>query len=331
MPPSVGASSSPDRKERHFFQGTGSARRNRGIALVVVLWILALLALIATLFIKDVRTDASLARNLLEQTEAQALAEAGLALAVAGLSTQYERGGLRADGTVYEYKLGAGQLRFAIYDEGGKIDLNAAPSELIAAHLAGAGGLSEPESVALADAIVDFRDPDDLRRLQGAEAADYRAEGSLYRPKNLPFETVDELGAVLGMTEELFRAVVDGFTVHSGQRRPQWVVAVPSLRAWLPESLKPDSSTEPEHSPALPVTVLALGPTPRRSGLRVYGVHAEGLSDGGGRFAIDSTIRIPKNGGAHQVLEWAIARSVLFPTGSPSEDAGDTAADAQRP
>ena len=136
---------------------------------------------------------------------------------------------------------------------------------------------------------------------------------------------------MLGMTEKLLRRVAGGFTVHSGQRRPQWIVAVPSLREWLPDNLKLDSTTEPEHRPALPLTVLALGPTPRRSGLGVYGVHAEGLSDGGGRFAIDSKIRIPKNGGAHQVLEWTITRSVLFPSDAPSEVSGDTAADAQRP
>lgn len=299
-----------------LFRGGHGTSANRGIAYVAVLWAVALLALLASVFVRSVRTDVSLVRNLQEQAEAQALAEAGMALAVKGLATATAAGGLRADGTVYEMLLGDGRLRFSIQDEDGKIDLNAAPRELIEAHLRHAGSLEESRSGALADAVIDFRDPDDLKRLEGAEARDYAAAGSRYRPKNAPYATVGELAGVLGMDQAIYRSVADGFTVHSRSRRPDWTVAAPSLRRWLPEALKqrgeqPDDGRS-AHAPALPLQVLDLGPTARRSDLGVFTIHAEGMSDGGGRFAVDCTVKLPRDGGPHAVLEWSQAESYLF-------------------
>jgi len=50
----------------------------RGIALVSVLWIAGLLAIMAASFVSASRTEARLARNLLENAKAEALADAGV-------------------------------------------------------------------------------------------------------------------------------------------------------------------------------------------------------------------------------------------------------------
>ena len=63
-----------------------------------------------------------------------------------------------------------------------------------------------------------FRDPGDRRRLNGAEESDYRAAGLPYRPKNAPFEVVDELQQVMGMTRQLYERVAPFVTVYT--RRP---------------------------------------------------------------------------------------------------------------
>ena len=68
-----------------------------------------------------------------------------------------------------------------------------------------AGELDEPSAARLVDAIGDWKDADDLRRPNGAEAADYQAAGSPYLPANALFETVPELQRVLGMTPALYR------------------------------------------------------------------------------------------------------------------------------
>lgn len=62
-----------------------SPRRQRGLALVVVLWVLVLLALIAASFTYTTRTEVNLTRNLIEAARAEALADAGVNRAILGL------------------------------------------------------------------------------------------------------------------------------------------------------------------------------------------------------------------------------------------------------
>ena len=56
-------------------------RDRRGLALVTVLWVLMLLSLMAASFMKTTRTEVNITRNLIENAEAEALADAGVYLA----------------------------------------------------------------------------------------------------------------------------------------------------------------------------------------------------------------------------------------------------------
>ena len=79
------------------------------------------------------------------------------------------------------------------------------------------GGADADVAAHIADAIQDWRDPDDLKRPNGAEDADYRAADLKYGPANAPFETVTELARVMGVTPAIFARVADSLTVHSRQ------------------------------------------------------------------------------------------------------------------
>lgn len=103
-----------------------------------------------------------------------------------------------------------------VQDAFGRIDLNAAGDEMIRAALLTAG-LSTEQADQLADAIADWRDADDLRRLNGAERDDYLAAGRVSGPRNGPFESVAELEQVLGMTRDVFEKLEAIFTVHAGR------------------------------------------------------------------------------------------------------------------
>ncbi|MCH9050832.1 MAG: general secretion pathway protein GspK, partial [Proteobacteria bacterium] len=153
----------------------------RGIALVIVLWGLVLLAVIAAAFTTETRTEVTLARNHLENAKAKALADAGVHAAMLGLHRREVERRWRADGTVYSITLGLrhaeaapaaqageGEVSIVIEDEAGKIDLNAAPDELIHGLLV-AVGLADAEAQALTAAIADFRDADDETHPGGAE------------------------------------------------------------------------------------------------------------------------------------------------------------------
>ncbi len=67
--------------------------RNRGIALVVVLWTLLLLSLIAASFLALTRGEIGVARNAVDNARAEALADAGVHRAVLGLMRPVSGGG----------------------------------------------------------------------------------------------------------------------------------------------------------------------------------------------------------------------------------------------
>ena len=196
-------------------EGRRALGSQNGIALVAVLWVLVLLSVIAGDFLRESRTQTQLARNLLENARARALAEAGVNRAIFDLLDP--KGQWQADGTAYAFPFGDGKVSVSIQDEGGKINLNRARDELLQG-LFVVFDLDEEEAAHLVDANADFRDPDDLRRLNGAEESDYRAAGLPYRPKNAPFEVVDELQQVMGMTRQLYERVAPFVTVYT--RRP---------------------------------------------------------------------------------------------------------------
>ena len=190
-------------------------RRQGGVALVLVLWVITLLSVIAGNFAFSMRSEAQIARNLISAAQARALADAGVQKAWLELlkpPTDLQR--WQANGVAHEFRMGDAILRVTIQDEAGKIDLNMAPDALLKG-LFKSVGLSDDANAALVDAVVDWRDADKLKRLHGAEEDDYRAAGKSYVPSNRPFETVDELQRVLGMSPDLYRKLAPALTVYS--------------------------------------------------------------------------------------------------------------------
>lgn len=193
-----------------------NADSQRGIALITVLWLLLLLSVIAAGTLRGARTETNLARNGAEAAAARALAEAGVARALLALSDPVIEDGWRHDGSPRSWPFAAGSVEISIQDSAGRIDLNRAPVALLAG-LARAAGLEPGPATALADAIADFRDRNELRRLNGAEDGDYRTAGQPWGAKDAPFDRVAELARVLGMTPELMARLRPAVTVASGR------------------------------------------------------------------------------------------------------------------
>jgi general secretion pathway protein K len=214
-------------------------RGGRGVVLVVVLWILALLGIVAASFLRETRIETRITRNLVESARAEALADAGVERAKLGLLDPDDETVWRADGTPYAFSFGEGRIRVTLQSEAGKIDLNQAPDETLLA-LFEVAGLSAADAVRFVDAVADFRDPDIERRPAGAEDPDYAAAGFAHGAKDAPFETVDELLQVLGMTRELYDRLAPNVTVYS-RRRIDPTVAPPMVlqvvRQLMPKQL----------------------------------------------------------------------------------------------
>ncbi len=204
----------------------------RGIALVVVLWLVALLALMAVSQSAAVRTETLVVGNLVESATARAAAYAGLQLAIADLAKPIPARDMSSDSSVYSVRFGAAQLSIAIADESGKVDLNTAPASLLGKLLA-ASGVEQGMIEALVDAILDWRDRDSLRRLNGAEEEDYRVAGLDYGPPNGRFQSKEEFALIIGVDAPLYHAVADNLTIYSGSASINMSAAPPALQQAL--------------------------------------------------------------------------------------------------
>jgi general secretion pathway protein K len=188
--------------------------RQRGFALVAVLWAAMLLALIAASILQTSRSEARIARNRTELAALKATADAALNLAVLGLLERTPDRQPPLDGSHFVMSFAGQPADLRIEDESGKIDLNMAQEGLLRRVLIHAG-LDVDAAQALVDKILDWRESGPGKRLNGAKAPDYAAAGLSYGPRNGPFESVAELGLVLGMTPELMDRISPWLTVYA--------------------------------------------------------------------------------------------------------------------
>jgi general secretion pathway protein K len=271
----------------------------RGIALVSVLWITGLLAIMAASFVSASRTEARLARNLLENARAEALADAGVQRAALGLLEFDLERVWKPDGRVYRFALGDGDVQVSIRDEDGKIDINEGSIVLLAG-LFTAVGLDPEAAQAIAERIGDYRDPDNDPEPFGAEDPAYRAAGLAAGAADRPFMSEAELVRVLGMTQELYERVRPHVTVHARSdsfdptRATRRVLeALPGITPEIVERLleaRPgDDALEVTDDDAM-LEQLDLYWLPSREA--VFTIHAVGRTPGGGIFVREAVIEL---------------------------------------
>jgi general secretion pathway protein K len=211
-----------------------SPSRQRGIALILVIWLSTLLMVIAGSFVYAMRTDARAARNAALIAQGDALAQAAVARCVMEL---YKGQGSpevwKRDGEARSWAFDGVEVTVRLSDESAKIDINTANNELLKS-LFRYAGLSDEDAAKLLDAVLDWRDPDDLKRTYGAEAADYEAAGLKYRPANYPFQSTEELQLVLGFKPELYQRIAPMITVYSRQPGVNPQIATRAVLSLIP-------------------------------------------------------------------------------------------------
>ncbi len=290
-----------------------AGRHARGAALLLVLWLIALLAALVGAFALTARTEHLQGRALHRGVVASEAARAGLEYAVARVIDTRPEGRWLPDGRDYAWRFHDAALTLHIVDETGKVDLNVAQPPLLAALLQAAGAEADMAEQ-LAGAIADWRDTDDLGQPSGAaEDPQYAAAGLPYGAKDAPFEDIGELQQVLGMTPALYAAVAPHVTVHSG----------------LP-------SPDPRFAGALVLQAMGLDPQPvleQRTQMSGITPPPDLLGAGTGTYSIDSHARLADGreavlravvrvgggapGTAYTPLFWNEGVSVSEPQSSP--------------
>ena len=191
-----------------------------GAALLLVMWLIALLAALVGGFAMAARVEYLQGRVLSRGLVAEQAARAGIEYALVRLADADPQRRWLPDGRGYEWGFGQARLQIEVIDENGKVDLNTAQLPLLSGLLR-AMGTDPQEADRLAGAIVDWRDPDVLSQpAGGAEDGDYASAELPYGAKDSAFETLAELQAVLGMTPQLYARLVPHLTVFSGRVMP---------------------------------------------------------------------------------------------------------------
>ena len=192
----------------------------RGAALLLVLWLVALLTALVGAYALTARIEALQGRVGSRVAIAQEIARAGMEYALVRVADRNPETHWQPNGRAYAWRFDGHDVQVRIIDETGKVDLNQADVPLLS-RLMQALGEPPDASDALAAAIVDWRDADDLGQpVGGAEDGDYAAAGRPYGAKDAPFETIAELEQVLGMTPDLYARLEPFLTLYSGRGQP---------------------------------------------------------------------------------------------------------------
>ncbi|MFQ6546523.1 hypothetical protein AADZ90_001090 [Aestuariibius sp. 2305UL40-4] len=138
-----------------------TARRHaKGFVLVAVLWMGVALLIAVSAYLATARSGALTARADVEMLRATELARSGLNAGLARLAlTVTDDEAVPRDGTPQIMRFAEGEVILRIEDESGKLDINAAPAELLAPALRRVGsGADAFDAANMAQAIVQTRE-----------------------------------------------------------------------------------------------------------------------------------------------------------------------------
>jgi general secretion pathway protein K len=196
-----------------------------GIALIIVMISVTVLALLAGGFAYSMKVETKLARNVNSEAQLEWLGRSGVQYARWILSEQmripgepYDAlnqvwaggpGGIATTNSALldvqkEVHLGNGSFTWKITDLERKFNINTAP-ELILQQAFMLMGVDAGEMTPIVNSILDWIDPDDNPRIQGAESSNYyQTLDPPYLAKNGPLDDLSELLLVKGISPELY-------------------------------------------------------------------------------------------------------------------------------
>jgi general secretion pathway protein K len=284
----------------------GSIRRPDGFVLVAVLWILLLLATLATIYSVYVGNSAvALAAND-AGIENELLTSAGVELAAYQLygsdkETRPSRGEFRV-------RLGRANLAVRFVSEAARIDLNEAPKPLLAGLFA-ALGAHPADAERYADRIIGWR-TEPKEGAQDSEAVLYRAAGLSYSPRGAAFAEVNELWLVQGLPAALIERAMPFVTIYCGQPAVNVLDAAPEVLAALPDmtadrlnallNRRETATAVPQSAADLLGSNVATATTKASD---AYRVAVRIAYDGGGAAAAEAVILLA-NDVPYHVLSW---------------------------
>ena len=305
----------------------GKLGDQRGIALLMVLWTLMLLSMLVVAFAQQTHLERQRVSNVIAAATAVSDLQAGLSLGIGALLDRKASPAWIHDGSARELKVAGRRVSVSIQDANGCVNLNEADVEQLQSLLRAVG--VEGDAVrSLADAIVDWRDPDSVITPNGAELATYVETGASNGPANRPFLAVGELKSVFGMPSDVagrLAPLVSVFT--AGEQINPMTAPEPVLRATFPAEEVPGilarrlKRAESKDGPEGATPASEIGDTDLRSASDkdltevpegpVYVLEIATLAHQGADARARAVVWLTKDAKRpYQVLDWQLARPV---------------------
>lgn len=200
----------------------------RGFVLLAVLLVLTVLAVVVTEGAFSARLEASMVRSYRDGVVGRHLAEAAVQQAIREIATPAQVVALDEAGQLVFHRalpgqttptrlpalprarvaLGPGEFSYRLADESARLAINAVGSGRLD-RLLEALGVDRTRRDIIADSVQDWRDPNELHRLHGAESDFYLALPVPYRARNANLQDTAELLQIRGVTAELYRGAGD--------------------------------------------------------------------------------------------------------------------------
>ncbi len=189
--------------------------RQRGLAMITVLWLTAAMSLLVAGQVAATRSDLRSTALFRDFAVHAALADGAIRIAASKLATAAPP----STAPRWTMRLEGQALTVTALPASAFIDLNNAPHALLVDLLALGGGLPPDQATRLADAIVVWRDPDGARLgarpdgggLDTATLAAYLSSAT----RNDGFHAIEDLMQVPGMDLPLFERLAGLVTVHN--------------------------------------------------------------------------------------------------------------------
>ena len=202
------------------------ASAQRGVALAMVLWFIAAMAILVAAITATARSDVRQAQQQLAHVEATALAQGGQVLLLNEALQLHQQGRYSGRGIWQgDYLLAGHTLQARMIPVTGLIDLNLASRQLLADMLHYAGEMNAEDADQLAQRMIEWRQ--DGGRTTQADQAD--------RPsRHGRFEVPEDMLLVAGMTRQRYERIAPlVHATHHGQRGIDWQSAPVGVLAVL--------------------------------------------------------------------------------------------------
>ncbi len=277
---------------------TSSSRKFRGVALMAVLWLIAILSLACMASLRVISFDMELASSKIHGSRARQVAEMGIAIGSNPVVKRSDPLLHRTDdstGEGYDVK---------VISEGGRFNLNFillhGDKKLLQSIFVD-WGLEIKDAQRVTDALIDWVDAGDDEQLNGAEKKYYEKEGRINQPFNRPFYDINEVSLVRGM--DLVEAVRpdwrNWFTIWSGgpldlNEAPAELIAAAAEITVEQADIIPQTVRGPDEQRDTPDDVPFQNAA---AALALLGIDANGRPDLAQRFMVnDATTRIESTG-----------------------------------